>query len=262
MGLQRGLQAHHAAAFHHGTDGRHFRLVNLGGIGHGNNLDGGSLLELVKLVLQYVKAHFQVFGVHNVKERDAGRGGAVKGGVQTAHGAADGRGDGAALQFMLQELQGGQGRVVAAVDAGLPFDFVGGLVQLASLVSLAHQDGLVLVFGLFQLGLAPGNLVFQHAPAQAHHHLSLANPLAQLDVEGHNLLADTAVHRHFRDGLDAALAGEALAFNGALEALVPVIRSLLHRYSGFLGRRRGRYAGVARYQCQKNKEGKVPIHAA
>lgn len=89
-----------------------------------------------------------------------------------------------------------------------------------------------MVFGIFQFGLAPGNLVFEDILAQPYHHFPLPDPLAQFNVEGNDLLADAAVHRHFRHGLDGSLAGKAFGLDGALQVLI------LHGGSGdgFFGR--------------------------
>lgn len=84
MGLQHGLQMHHPAFFHHGTDGRHLGLVDLGGIGDGDNLNPGSFLEFPESVLQDVEAYFQMLGINDIKERDTGRGRAVQRGVDAA----------------------------------------------------------------------------------------------------------------------------------------------------------------------------------
>ena len=262
MRPEGGLQMHHAVLFHHGADGRYHSLVNFGRICHGNDLDARSLLKLVELVLQHVKAHFQVLGVHYEKKRHTGGGGTVQGGVHTADRSADGGGDGAIREFVLQLPQGGQRGVVAAVDAGLPFDFVGRLVQFLAFVALPHQDGLVLIFGLFQFGLVAGYPVLQDILAQAHHHFPLPHTLAQLDVKAHNLLTDTAVHGHFGFCLDGSLAGEPFGLNGALQTLRRRNGLLRNRVRPGL-RHRGRCAAAAGCEGKgKGYESEIPIHTA
>ena len=264
MRLEGGLEMDHAVLLDHRTDGRDDRLVCLIRISDGNHLKLRPGLELVELVFQHIEADFQVFGIHDVEERHAGLGGAVKGGVDPADGTRQGRRDGAVRELVLQLLQGRLGRIAAGIDAGLAPDLLGRLVELVALVALTHQDGLVLVFGALQLSLGAGDLVLQHILAETRHHFPFPHPLAQDDVEPDDLLADAAVDRHFPDGLDGPFARESIRFDGPLQVLSLRDCDLL-RLGRFLRRflRRSRRPGLTGGDRHgQDNEGKKPIHAA
>ena len=236
--------------------------MGLGRVGHAVDLDLGARFKFPELVFQHVKADFQVLRINDIEERNARSSCTVEGGVYAAHGARDGGGDGAVGKFALKLDQRGFGGEVAAVHTGLALEFFGGLAQVVPLVTLAHQDGLGLVFGHFQLGLVAFDLVFKDLLVQAHHHFSFTDALSQHNVKACNLLCNTAVDGHFGNGLDGSLTGEAFGLNGALQVLLR--GSDLLRNGIRLGlRHRGRCAAVAGGEGQdQGKESESPIHTA
>lgn len=118
----------------------------------------------------------------------------------------------------------------------------------------------------FSSSACPGNLVLQDRLIEPDHYLPFADALAQHQVELHDLLADTAVDRHFGDGLDGSFAGKAFGLYGALE--IPVLHpgGLLFRNGGrfCLDRRKGsRLAGkTGGKHAEQADEYEIPIHTA
>ena len=182
----------------------------LGRVGYRHHLNLCAEFKVVQLVLQHVEAHLQVLGVYHVEQWCARCGGTIQGGFYSAHGTCHRRCDGAVCQLVFKLLQRCLCSVVAAVYSGLALYVVRSLLQLVSLVSLSHQYGLILILGVLQLSLAAHYLVVKRGLTQSYHHLTLLQPLSQLQVEGHYLFVDATVHRHLGNSLDRALARESV----------------------------------------------------
>ena len=245
--------------------------MGFGRISYAINQDFGARFKLPELVFQYIETDLQVFGVHDVEERHARSGGAVQRCLDPAHGPRERRRNGAEGQLAFQLPERRLGRIVAAVHTGLVAELLGRLFQILALVTLPHQDGLILIIGLFQFGFVAVDLVLQDIRVQSGHHLSFPHPLADYQVEADDLLGYPAVHGNLHDGLDGALAGEAFRLDGPLQVVhrdgwrAGRVRGRDGRRYGLgkISRCRGRRTGLAggKGGC-KGYEKKRPIHTA
>ena len=208
---------HHAVLLNHRTDGRDLGLVCFGRVGYRNHLNLCAEFKVVQLVLKHVETHLQVLCVYHVEQRCARCGSTIECSLYSAHCTRHRSGDGAIRQLVFKLLQRCLGSVVAAVYSGLALYVVRSLLQLVSLVSLSHQYGLILILGVLQLSLAAHYLVVKRGLTQSYHHLTLLQPLSQLQVEGHYLFVDAAVHRHLGNSLNRALARESVGIYRLLQ---------------------------------------------
>ena len=154
MWRERGLQMYHAVLFHYGTDGGDAGIMAVVGEGYRSQSDFGAFFESLQFVFKDIEAHLQMLGINNAEQRLARHGCRIERCIELGHHTRNGCLDGTVSQLMFQLAEGSFCGVIAAVDACHLTDVLRCLVEGSALIALAHQDVLILVFGMLQFRAA------------------------------------------------------------------------------------------------------------
>ena len=97
---------------------------------------------------------------------------------------------------MFQLTEGGLSRVIATVDTRHLTDVLRGLIEGSALITLSHQDVLILIFGALQFGPAFHDLILRDSPVEPSYNLTFLYALSHLNAQHDNLCVDATGDGH------------------------------------------------------------------